>query len=643
VTQIPNLTKILEELTLKDAARELDWLKNNPDFEERPATIAEFLGPKYLNIDSGIRPGLRKVLVDIFGDKPPSYRLSPTYAEAMMTGAIGIGKTTFASIVLPYMCHWVLCMKNPQAFFTLLPGSRIAFMMMSTSESQAREVIFADVFARIDHSVWFKKYPYDPSYKNQIRFTQKDIWIIPGDSAETTFEGYNILGGILDEMDSHRITPKKDYALEGYNTISNRITSRFQDRGLLILIGQMKKSVGFAATKYTEFNENSRAYTSRMTIWESFGWDKYLKLDGTRDSFWFDRRRKIIVPDLLATTMESDDYMEIPNMYRKPFTDDPDKALKDLAGIPPLVGNPFIGMTHKIDIAQESWHTRFGPASPVLPVLHRAEFSPSFVCTDGLKRAVHIDIAYSDTGDALGIAMGHVRELKEIDNELRPVIVFDFLLRLKPMPGQELILADVRQIIYDLKDNFRFRIKKVTLDGFQSTDTIQQLSKRRIPADYLSVDRNLLPYQDLRDAIYEERIEFPKYMVHMRHGDGKLVNIAYQELTTLIDNGKKIDHPEGGSKDVADAMAGVCATLMDDKQYRRGVSSTARPKELRDAMSASSSYDPTKVYASKTGVPGLQSGPVLPGVLAGLVLPGGGDLFNGIDFTGPSRSAPRPE
>lgn len=643
MTEIPNLTEILKELTLKDAARELDWLKNNPEFEERPATITEFLGPKYLNIDKGVRPGLRAVLTDIFGDVPPSYRLSPEYAEALMTGAIGIGKTTFASIVLPYMCHWVLCMKNPQDFFTLLPGSRIAFMMMSTSESQAKEVIFADVFARIDHSVWFKKYPYDPNYKNQIRFTQKDIWIIPGDSAETTFEGYNILGGILDEMDSHRVTPKKDYALEGYNTISNRITSRFQDRGLLILIGQMKKSVGFAASKYAEFVENPKAYTSRMTIWESFGWDKYLKADGTHDSFWFDKRRKTVVPDLLVETLESEDYMEIPNLYKKQFLNDPDKALKDLAGIPPMVGNPFIGMTHKIDLAQDKWHTRFGPHSPVLPSLARAEFSPSFVCNDSLKRVVHLDIAYSDEGDAVGIAMGHVRELKEIEDELRPVIVFDFIARLRPLPGQEIILADLRQIIYDLRDNYRFRIKKVTLDGFQSTDTIQQLNKKRIYTDYLSVDRNLIPYQDLRDAIYEERIEFPRFMIQMKHGDTKVVNIAYQELTTLIDSGKKIDHPVGGSKDVADAMAGVCATLMDDKQYRRGVPSTARPRDNSDAMSASSSYDPTKVHVPKNGAGLPSTGPVSPGVLAGLVLPGGGELFHGINLTGPSRPAPRSE
>lgn len=558
------------------AAEEMDWLLNNPAFEERPASISEFLGEKYLNIDKGIRPGLRKVLIDIFGEKSNPYSLA-SYTEAMMTGAIGIGKTTFASIALPYMAHWVLCLKDPQGFFDLLPGSRIAFMQMSTSEDQAREVVFGDIFARINHSPWFKAHPHDPSFKNQIRWPSKDVWIVPGDSAETTFEGYNILGGILDEMDSHRVTPKRDYAEAGYNTISNRISSRFQDRGLFILIGQMKHQTGFAARHYAEMSEDSTSYVSRMTLWESFGWDKYLDENGKRKSFWFDARRKIEIPALVAETVDNPDFMEIPLLYRKQFMSDPDKALRDLAGIPPKVGSPFIGMTHYLDPPPELWTKRFGyTESPVDGNLASPQFKEWFRATDRLPRVVHIDIAYADTGDALGIAMGHVRELKEVDDELQPYVVFDFIMRIKPAPGREIILGDVRKIVYHLRDDLGFKIRKVTLDGFQSTDTIQQLQKKRFDADYLSVDKNLLPYQDLRDAIYERRIEWPRHVVAMKHGDTKTVDIAYQELTQLVDTGKKIDHPLGGSKDVADAMAGVVHVLMGDRSYRRGVSSSSR-------------------------------------------------------------------
>ena len=73
--------------------------------------------------------------------------------------------TTFASIALPYMAHWVLCLKDPQGYYNLLPGSRIAFMQMSTSEQQAREVIFGDIDARFKNSPCFNKhYPRDPKY-----------------------------------------------------------------------------------------------------------------------------------------------------------------------------------------------------------------------------------------------------------------------------------------------------------------------------------------------------------------------------------------------------------------------------------------------------------------------------------------------
>src|SRR4051794_1799496 len=115
------------------ADKEVKWLIDNPDFAERPATIMEFIGPGYLDIEAMVRPGIKQALLDIFGDDVSSNNIA-LVVRAMVTGGIGIGKTTIASIILPYMCHWVLCLKDPQKFFELMPGSRIAFMMMSTSE-----------------------------------------------------------------------------------------------------------------------------------------------------------------------------------------------------------------------------------------------------------------------------------------------------------------------------------------------------------------------------------------------------------------------------------------------------------------------------------------------------------------------------
>lgn len=595
-----------EAKTIADAI----WIIKNPQFQEKPATILEFLGSDYLNIEAGVRPGIKNALLEVFGHEVQTRKIA-VYQKAMLTGAIGIGKSTFAAIALPYMVHWVLCLRDPQEFFNLLPGSRIAFMMMSTSETQAREVIFGDVFARIRHSKWFKEnYPHDPAYKKQIKFP-KDINILPGDSKETTFEGYNILGGILDEMDSHTVTADKDYADVGYDTIENRVTSRFGKRGLIIPIGQMKKSTGFAARKYAQFLTDPDAYVVRMAIWESLGWDwkgedwenpdyPFLMPDGSRNSFYYDYKRRTFISKAAGDLLPwSETIIEIPEFYRKNFENMPEKSLKDLAGIPPAVSDPFISLVDKIELCYERWIDEEWPDelgkdrqdlslySPVSISCTNPIFAPWFtnrLRQDNRRRAIHIDNAYSPNGDCLGFAMGHICGITDSeDGESQPIIKFDLLMRIKAAAGTEIMQSDIRRIIYHLRDELGFRINKVTYDGFESTDSIQQLQKRRFNAEKVSMDKTTLPYEDLRTAIYEERLLFPPYITEWTKGQtDKLVNIALKELSELQDNGRKVDHPPTGSKDVTDAMAGVTYELIGDRRYRRGVVSLDAARARRE-------------------------------------------------------------
>jgi hypothetical protein len=313
--------------------------------------------------------------------------------------------------------------------------------------------VFGDIKARIQHSPWFvKNYPYDSKFSKQIRFP-KDVWVIPGDSAETTFEGYNILGGILDEADSHKVTKNKDYADSGYTTIQARIESRFEDKGFLLVIGQMKKGNGFAAKKYKEFCDRDDAYAVRMSIWESMGWDHYRNEDGEIETFFYDTKRKQIVPEGVKLLTGSEQIIEIPAVFRKSFINDPEKALRDLAGIPPAVGDPFITLTHKVDDARDRWVRRHFPEGveedddELSPVTPEGRLAPWFMNpTTSLKRVGHLDLAYSGNGDALGFALGHVREVVEIDGELKPYIIIDLMYRLQAPKGDEIFLGRRSQV-----------------------------------------------------------------------------------------------------------------------------------------------------------------------------------------------------
>lgn len=568
---------------------EAKWLADNPAFWMRPANIREFVGPGYLN-ERNVRPGIMQALVDTFGEEVNPYSISPK-RKVVITGAIGIGKSTYAAIALCYMVHWVKCLKNPKEFYNLSEDSIIGFMMMSTTEKLAREVIFQKVKRRIEKSEWFQKHTEIENQKleRQMRFVG-DIWIVPGSSEETSFEGYDILGGIVDEGDSHKVTERKNYAMAGYTTIESRIKSRFTDfkakkhRGLIICIGQSKSKSGFMMTKFREFEKSPDGVALRLSLWESYGWYNYTKdpndVDrgietAERDSFYYDQRKRLLLSKEAAALVMNNNMIEVPNAYREEFEADPVKALRDLGGIPPEVEDPFISQVDRILSSQEKWHERVGvEESPAGHGNHLSQivlptwFRPVGISGD-YRRVIHIDTAYSAEGDALGFAMGHVPEKVERHGNERPIIVFDLLMRLQATSAQEINFGEVREFIYKLRDDYGFEIDMVTIDGFNSMDFIQQLRKNKIKSDYLSVDKSKAPYEDLRDVIHEKRCEFPFYMVPYHRGDTALTNIAYKELSEVRDVGRKIDHPADGSKDVADAMAGVAHVLISNSKYIR--------------------------------------------------------------------------
>lgn len=581
----------------KNLAAEALWLAKNPEFRMRPATIQEFVGPDYLN-ERHVRPGIMAALIETFGSEVNSYSIS-SKRKALLTGAIGIGKSTYAAIALCYMVHWIKCLKNPKEFYNLSEDSVIGFMMMSTTEKLAQEVIFQKVSKRIKASQWFQEWAplaeENKRMQKQMRF-EGDIWIIPGSSEETSFEGFDILAGILDEGDSHKITERKTYADAGYNTIESRIESRFTDfqtgehRGLMIVIGQAKSKSGFMMTKFKEFQEDPSAVTVHMTIWESFGWHNYtedkndIKLGietSPRHSFFFNKRNRTMLSREAAQLVMNNDLIEVPLHYRKSFERDPVKALRDLGGIPPEIDDPFISRPDFILDNQEMWHERFGPESPVGPETQLNKinlpdwFSPAHF--GGMyRRVIHIDTAYSPEGDALGLCMAHVPEKVNQYGEDRPVIVVDLLLRIKATPSVEINFGEIRSFIYRLRDDYGFEIDMVTVDGFNSFDFIQQLRRNRIKSDYLSVDKNKAPYEDAREAINDHRCLMPIYMSPLKRGDTKPINIAYKELSEVQDMGKKIDHPKDGSKDVADSITGCVHTLTQFSKYTREARTVVR-------------------------------------------------------------------
>ena len=112
--------------------------------------------------------------------------------------------------------------------------------------------------------------------------------------------------------------------------------------------------------------------------------------------------------------------------------------------------------------------------------------------------------------------------------------------------GGEIEFENLRRLLYRLRE-LGMPIKWVSLDSFQSADTMQILKSKGFVTGYQSMDTTMVPYGLLKSALYQGRVPMP---LHPK---------LKSELTTLERDFKKgkIDHPAHGSKDIADALAGV--------------------------------------------------------------------------------------
>jgi hypothetical protein len=142
--------------------------------------------------------------------------------------------------------------------------------------------------------------------------------------------------------------------------------------------------------------------------------------------------------------------------------------------------------------------------------------------------------------------MTHCAGFKEVKTsmgiEKLPIINVDLLHSWKAAPGEEINFASVRQMIVDLCR--KFDVAKVTFDRWQSIEMIQSLRAQGIASDFHSVKKS--DYDTLMTSIYDTRLR--------GYWNEILVNEELLKLRLFSNN--KIDHPSGGSKDMADSLAG---------------------------------------------------------------------------------------
>jgi hypothetical protein len=500
------------------------WLAANPQYEEEPADIRTFIdSPDYLNAKDECWITIKDDLAELFeGYNNPTMEWK--FNEAVFDEGIGSGKSYKASIIISYLVYRTLILKNPQEFFGLAKDSAIYFINMSVRGDQAKKVVFGEVVARVSNSPWFKKRGYLPNseIKSELQFP-KHINVIPGNSRETYPLGFNLLGGVMDEAAWYIETDSHDTAEEIYNALYNRIQKRFGNKGMLVMISSPRYVDDFIEKKMREAETTPKIFHKRRATYDAQPANKYSGLKFTVDQY--------VIP-----VEDKGMYLRNPERYKRDIMAIPSQALEPYfkqynlveAMFDAEMRNPSIGNTTRL----EDW----------------------FVGNALYQYYIHIDLAL--VSDSAGIAMVH---------NVGGDVIVDLALAIVPPYNGEIDLAEIRNLVTTLRDR-KFTIQKVTYDQFQSASSIQELNKLGINSENLSVDKTLAPYETLKELIYIGKIKAYQNAVLM----GELKRLELIE-------GKKVDHPPKGSKDIADALAGAVYNCISNQNiFSFGLAGDAR-------------------------------------------------------------------
>lgn len=549
------------------------------DYIETPISIEEYLNnPYYMGwLKDQIYPAWYDEFYKVYG---PGSQIQ----EWLLTGAIGTGKTFNAVLGQTYDLYRVSCMRHPQKFLGLAEGTPIVFGLFSVFAYKAKDQPWQYFHKMLEKSPYFReKFPLDKNFKNDI-FLPRDVRVVTGATALQAI-GENMFTVFIDESDFMRVDDEKKsraatgQAAELYAATRRRMESRFMKFGRapgVMGIGTSKThETSFSSGRIQAFRDGDPTiHVSDFAIWEvgkpslEYSGKKFFVIPGSRY-----KSTQLVEPGGPEPT---DYHIEVPVEHYNAFVQDREGALRDIAGIATTEVSPWIHQPERITAAIDTERKHPFFVDEIVYSIESTDSLLSYLDVEALTRIsdgsrvprlnprfpryFHVDIGL--TKDCLGIALGHVSKMGWTKTQRAdmtsfdvpaPVVTVDFAIRIRPPKGSEIDLDRVVQFIFALR-NLGYNIKKGSYDGFQSRHSVQLFTKLGWDVDFLSVDKKpCLPYSYLREAYMSGRIS---------HYDYPPLTEELVRLRQFSDG--KVDHPKKGSKDIADALAGMYFHCLTD-------------------------------------------------------------------------------
>ncbi|CAB4146019.1 hypothetical protein UFOVP1491_139 [uncultured Caudovirales phage] len=521
-------------------------------FEERPVSVEEFVTSKdflglpplseyqYQMINASTQIYKKETLINLYGEESGNKRWKQTCNEVILQLGKGSGKDYSSTIACAYIVYLLLCLKDPATYYGKPPGDSIDILNIAINSEQAKNVFFKGFTTRIERSPWFQgKYN---SKASSIEF-DKSITVHSGHSQRESWEGYNVIVVVLDEISGFELESTSGHeqaktASAIYKMYRGSVASRFPDFGKLILLSFPRFKNDYIQQRYNEVVAQKEVIIRSHT----FKVDPDLPDEIEENKFTIeweeDHIQAYIVPKIFALkrpTWEINPTRTIED-FTVDFYTDPIDALSRFACMPPDAVDAFFRSREKVEQAFNN---------PNLAVSTEGRFAQWFKPDDEKQYFVHVDLAQKH--DHCAVAMAHVdgwvsMKIAGTMTDAAPRVIVDAVRYWTPTASKTVDFTDVKDYIISLKER-GFNLRMVTFDRWNSHDLMQQLKAYGINTELLSVAKK--HYEDMSLLVTEERL------------NGPAIKLLVEELLQLRIVRDKVDHPRKGSKDLADAVCGA--------------------------------------------------------------------------------------
>lgn len=564
--------KILEEYSKNGSSEIYDSLIYE-DYNEIPVDIETFLDDsRYLGDawhdsagKSKLYPYWRKKLKELFPDN-----LTTNVNNAIFSGARGLGKSEIAVAIACYLLYRVMCLKDPLDYFHLKRTEKICFAFMNITKTLAENIGISKFQNTVQMCPWFMSRGTITGRTEKIWNPPDPLQIIIGSQASDVI-GQPIYFAFFDEISFIRnqdIDKQKAIAINMIDTAIGGMKTRFIVKGknpsLLILASSKRSEKSFLEQHMKKKLESDK---ENVLIVDEAVWT--IKPKGVYSDKTFNVAlgnkflQSQVIPEedpLYIWKDKGYKILEVPIDFRTDFLDDIDRALCDFAGISSSEISKYISGKAVSDIKNTELKNPF--IKDILEIGNgeddKMQYYDAFDLSKVSKQVkskplfVHLDMSIS--GDMTGIAGVYIKGKKPSTTENQSNDLYyglAFSVSIKAPKGRQISFAKNRNFIYWLKEQ-GFNIKGISSDTFQSYDTGQELLSKGFPYETISVDRVdsdhiCKPYQYLKTTIYDKRLEIY---------DSQTLIDELIDLERNINTGK-VDHPDGGRKDVSDAVCGA--------------------------------------------------------------------------------------